>query len=45
MGVAGIPTIGFGPSREEWAHAANERVDVDDVVRACDVYAGLGLEL
>lgn len=45
MGVAEIPTIGFGPSREEWAHAANERVDVDDVVRACDVYAGLGLEL
>ncbi|PSQ61452.1 MAG: YgeY family selenium metabolism-linked hydrolase [Halobacteriales archaeon SW_9_67_25] len=45
MGVAGIPTIGFGPSREEWAHAANERVDVEDVVRACDVYAGLGLEL
>jgi putative selenium metabolism hydrolase len=45
MGVAEIPTIGFGPSREEWAHAANERVDVEDVVRACDVYAGLGLEL
>jgi len=45
MGVAEIPTIGFGPSREEWAHAANERVDVDDVVRACDVYAALGLEL
>jgi len=45
MGVAGVPTIGFGPSREEWAHAANERVDVDDVVRACDVYAALGLEL
>jgi len=45
MGVAGIPTIGFGPSREEWAHAANERVDVDDVVRACGVYAALGLEL
>jgi putative selenium metabolism hydrolase len=45
MGVAGIPTIGFGPSREEWAHAANERVAVEDVVRACDVYAALGLEL
>lgn len=45
MGVAEIPTIGFGPSREEFAHAADERVDVDDVVRACDVYAGLGLEL
>jgi putative selenium metabolism hydrolase len=45
MGVAEIPTIGFGPSREEFAHAADERVDVDDVVDACAVYAGLGLEL
>lgn len=45
MGVAEIPTIGFGPSREEFAHASNEQVDVEDVVRACDVYAGLGLEL
>jgi len=45
MGVAEIPTIGFGPSREEWAHAANERVRVEDVVRACDVYAALGLDL
>lgn len=45
MGVAEIPTIGFGPSREEYAHARNERVDVDDVVKACDVYAGLGAEL
>jgi len=44
-GVAGIPTIGFGPSREEFAHAADERVDVEDVIRACDVYAALGLEL
>jgi putative selenium metabolism hydrolase len=45
MGVAGIPTIGFGPSREEYAHAADERVAVDDVIDACGVYAGLGLEL
>lgn len=45
MGVAEIPTIGFGPSREEFAHAADERVNVDDVVDACAVYAGLGLEL
>jgi acetylornithine deacetylase/succinyl-diaminopimelate desuccinylase-like protein len=45
MGVAEIPTIGFGPSREEYAHAADERVAVDDVIDACAVYAGLGLEL
>ena len=45
MGVAEIPTIGFGPSEEMYAHAANEQVTVENVVRACDVYAGLGLEL
>jgi len=45
MGVAGIPTIGFGPSREEWAHMANERVAVEDVVDAIGVYAGLAAEL
>jgi len=45
MGVAGIPTIGFGPSREEWAHMANERVAVADVVDAIGVYAGLAATL
>lgn len=45
MGVAEIPTIGFGPSREEYAHADNEQVDVENVIEACDVYAGLALEL
>ncbi|MEF8777173.1 MAG: YgeY family selenium metabolism-linked hydrolase [Haloarculaceae archaeon] len=45
MGVAEIPTIGFGPSWEAFAHAADEEVEVDNVVRACSVYAGLGLEL
>ena len=45
MGVAEIPTIGFGPSREEFAHAPDEEVDVDDVVEACSVYAALGLDL
>lgn len=45
MGEADIPTIGFGPSREEWAHAPNERVAVDDVVDAVAVYAHLGAAL
>ncbi|MFB6353509.1 MAG: YgeY family selenium metabolism-linked hydrolase [Halobacteriales archaeon] len=44
-GVAGIPTVGFGPSREEHAHAPDERVAVDDVVDAVGVYAGLAAEL
>lgn len=44
-GIAGVPTIGFGPSEEEWAHMANERVTVQNVVDAVGVYAGLGLKL
>lgn len=45
MGVAGIPTVGFGPSWEQYAHMADERVELDHVVDAAAVYAGLGLEL
>lgn len=45
MGVAEIPTIGFGPSWEKFAHAADEEVDVENVVHAASVYAGLGLKL
>ena len=45
MGVAEIPTIGFGPSWEEFAHAADEEVEVENVVDAASVYAGLALKL
>ena len=45
MGVAGIPTIGFGPSWEEYAHTARDQVEVDDVIDACAVNAALGREL
>jgi putative selenium metabolism hydrolase len=44
-GVAGIPTIGFGPSWEEYAHQVNEEVEVDDVVDAAEVYGALSLNL
>jgi putative selenium metabolism hydrolase len=44
-GVADIPTIGFGPSWEEYAHQVNEQVEVQDVIDGCDVYAGLALNL
>ncbi|MFB6189692.1 MAG: YgeY family selenium metabolism-linked hydrolase [Halapricum sp.] len=44
-GIADIPTIGFGPSWEKYAHASDEQVQVDNLVKACDVYAGLGIEL
>jgi len=45
MGGAGIPTIGFGPSWEEYAHTARDQVEVDDVIDACAVNAALGREL
>jgi putative selenium metabolism hydrolase len=44
-GEAGIPTVGFGPGREECAHAADEHVRMDDVYAAAQVYAQLALRL
>lgn len=45
MGVAGIPTIGFGPGEERLAHTANEQVALEDVARAAVAYAQLAQEL
>ncbi len=39
-GMHGIPTIGFGPGHEHFAHAPNECVEVEHLVRACAFYAG-----
>ena len=41
MGRHGIPTIGFGPGREEMAHRPNERVRIEDLTEACLFYAYL----
>lgn len=38
-GKAGIPSIGFGPGEERYAHAVNEHVALDDVVEATRFYA------
>ncbi|MEW6376390.1 MAG: YgeY family selenium metabolism-linked hydrolase [Thermodesulfobacteriota bacterium] len=38
-GMYGIPTIGFGPGDEVLAHAPNERVPIDDLVKASAFYA------
>lgn len=38
-GLHGVPCLGFGPGREELAHARDEHVPVEDVVRACAFYA------
>ncbi len=44
-GVAGIPTIGFGPGEEQYAHTVEEQVRMADVVTAAQVYAQIGARL
>ncbi len=43
-GVYGIPTIGFGPGNEVMAHAPNEKVPVDHLVKASAFYAAFAFE-
>jgi putative selenium metabolism hydrolase len=40
-GVAGIPTIGFGPARESDAHIINERLTLDDLIAAARGYKAI----
>ena len=44
-GVAGIPTIGFGPGEERYVHTVDERIRADDVVAAAEVYAQLAIDM
>jgi putative selenium metabolism hydrolase len=44
-GVAGIPTVGFGPGDPEHAHVVDEHVCLSDVYTAAEVYAQLAAEL
>jgi acetylornithine deacetylase/succinyl-diaminopimelate desuccinylase-like protein len=39
MGLFGIPTVGFAPGLEELAHTTQERVSVDDLIKATAVYS------
>lgn len=39
MGRLGIPTIGFGPAHEIYAHSVNDQVPVDHLVTAAAFYA------
>ncbi len=38
-GKAGIPSIGFGPGDEKFAHTIEEQVPLDEVVAAAEFYA------
>jgi len=44
-GMYGIPTIGFGPGNEILAHAPNEKVAIDDLVKASAFYAAIAYQL
>ena len=45
MGVAGIPTVGFGPGDERFAHTVDDQVRIDDLVSAAQVYAALAVQI
>lgn len=45
MGIAGIPTVGFGPGEEGQAHAADEHIRLADCITAAHVYAQLAADL
>jgi putative selenium metabolism hydrolase len=44
-GVANIPTVGFGPGEERYAHTQDEQIRLNDVVDAARVYGRLAVEL
>jgi putative selenium metabolism hydrolase len=39
MGMHGVPTIGFGPADEKYAHTVQDQVPVEHLVKACEFYA------
>ncbi len=41
MGRHNIPTIGFGPAKEEYAHSTNDKVKIDELVTSIAFYASL----
>jgi len=45
MGVAGIPTVGFGPGEERFAHTVDDQIRLADVFAAARVYAQLAVEV
>jgi putative selenium metabolism hydrolase len=40
-GIAGVPTIGFGPGREADAHVVDERIRLDELFAAARGYLGI----
>lgn len=44
-GIAGVPTIGFGPSREDQAHVIDEYVEVEQLLWAARGFAAIAREM
>ena len=44
-GMAGIPTLGFGPGEERYAHTSEEQIALADVATAARGYAAIAAEL
>ncbi len=45
MGEAGIPTVGFGPGEEKYAHTVDEQIRAADIIEAAEVYAQMAIEI
>lgn len=45
MGEAGIPTLGFGPGQEHFAHTANDHIKLEDCFTAATIYAQIAHDL
>jgi putative selenium metabolism hydrolase len=45
QGTAGIPTVGFGPGDERFAHTIDDQIRLEDVFKAATVYAQLATDL
>jgi len=44
-GVRGIPTVGFGPSRENLAHVVDEYIEIDQLLKAYHGYIAMLSEI
>lgn len=42
--IKGIPTIGFGPGNEWFAHTPLDHIPVEDMLKACAIYAAFAAE-
>jgi len=44
-GVAGIPTVAFGPSKESLAHVSDEYIEVEEICMGCSGYYGIAAQV